>query len=630
MFWFFDNSDNAELDQMARACGYARLDVTMLATPPEEPDLSQPWSNDATKRGASIRDIEETKTNVANHLYSTIVLVNGGDESERYSGGNHTLGLPSWASPFLDRLVGSLESEGTLFVVDLPSRLPYFALELEKRGLTFKYWHAVEWQTRTPTAGLPKIGFGAGASGLASVHLGILHYVRNARNFTIAQVRAPHQYCRFCGEPLADWGGKQASRNPTGRVISDVWLQMATWPTREEWQREILRRLFSLATVPQSSALVVLARQTTAQGDGLARCRTIQEWGQPGLQLRPQVADDTASEPYGETKARDCGPLVGAGIQTGDSPLAADTRPKQLGVARLGSCDSDRPTTGELPLNTLLEGDILEVIGHIPSSSVDLAFADPPYNLDKHYGRYDDDRHDAEYLAWCNRWLAQYVRILKPGGSLFVLNLPKWAVHHAIFLDQFGELRRQNWIVWDALSEPRGKVMPAHYSLLFYTKGTRPDHFHPDRARVEARGGCFRARCVKSRHRLYPDSAAGKLDDIWHDVHRIRHRRDRDEHPCQLPLRLMERIIIIASDPGDVVFDGFMGTGSTALAARKLGRHYIGIEIDPAYIEIAAAKLDELKDSNMSTGAGAEEEYDLGPLFASVGITTNRASIRTG
>ncbi|MBE3576087.1 MAG: site-specific DNA-methyltransferase [Limnochordales bacterium] len=88
--------------------------------------------------------------------------------------------------------------------------------------------------------------------------------------------------------------------------------------------------------------------------------------------------------------------------------------------------------------------------------------------------------------------------------------------------------------------------------------------------------------------------ARAALDDIWHDVYRVRHRRDRDVHPCQLPLRLMERIVSLASDPGDVVFDGFMGTGSTALAARKLGRRFLGIEIDPAYIEIATAKLNRL------------------------------------
>ncbi|MBE3577820.1 MAG: site-specific DNA-methyltransferase [Limnochordales bacterium] len=614
MFWFFDDLDTTELDSLARASGYARLDVRVFRTPPGDNGLSQPLRNGVASPDGYVYDGEQGS--VGNHLYSTIVLVNGEDESECPNGGGHLPGLSPWVSPLLDRLISALDSDGTFFVVDLPSRLPYFAMELEKRGFTFKYWHAVEWKRGTSAATSTEIDLGTGATRLVSVHLGILHYVRNGRQFTIAQVRVPHQYCRFCGEPLADWGGKEANRNPAGRVISDIWLQMATWPTRDEWKREILRRLFSLATVPGTAALVVLARLAAAEGDGSGWGRTIRGWGLPSLQATSPFADGVGSNSCGRSKAEDCRLLVGDGVQVEGTLLATDPDARRSGVDEPGFRNEEQPDTRELPLDTLLEGDILEVIGSIPSNSVDLAFADPPYNLDKHYGRYDDDRHDGEYLNWCTRWLAQYVRILKPGGSLFVLNLPKWAVHHAVFLDQFDELQRQNWIVWDALSEPRGKVMPAHYSLLFYTKGPRAAHFHPERVQVEARGGCFRARCVKKRHVLHPDSAAGDLDDIWHDVHRIRHRRNRDAHPCQLPLRLMERIIMIASDPGDIVFDGFMGTGSTALAAKKLGRHYVGIEIDPAYIEIATAKLDELNGRSMSNGEGWQDEHDLGPLFA--------------
>ena len=81
------------------------------------------------------------------------------------------------------------------------------------------------------------------------------------------------------------------------------------------------------------------------------------------------------------------------------------------------------------------------------------------------------------------------------------------------------------------------------------------------------------------------------LSDIWWDIHRIRHKRDRDAHPCQLPVKLLERIISIASSPGDVVLDGFAGTGSALVASKSLGRRYVGIEIDPKYVGIAEKKL---------------------------------------
>ena len=103
---------------------------------------------------------------------------------------------------------------------------------------------------------------------------------------------------------------------------------------------------------------------------------------------------------------------------------------------------------------------------NLPSNIIDLAFADPPYNLKKDYGVYADSNSPSDYLEWTEKWLSEIIRLLKPKGSFYILNLPKWTIHHAVFLDQF--LYRQNTIAWDALSTPRGKIMPAHYSLLYY------------------------------------------------------------------------------------------------------------------------------------------------------------------
>jgi site-specific DNA-methyltransferase (adenine-specific) len=89
----------------------------------------------------------------------------------------------------------------------------------------------------------------------------------------------------------------------------------------------------------------------------------------------------------------------------------------------------------------------VEVLAQYPDDSVDLAFADPPYNLDKSYSSYDDELDKDRYLSWCEAWLAQYVRVLKPTGSLYVLNLPRWTMHHAKFLRQ--RMHLQNWIVWE-------------------------------------------------------------------------------------------------------------------------------------------------------------------------------------
>ena len=81
------------------------------------------------------------------------------------------------------------------------------------------------------------------------------------------------------------------------------------------------------------------------------------------------------------------------------------------------------------------------------------------------------------------------------------------------------------------------------------------------------------------------------LSDVWTDIHRIKHNKYRDDHPCQLPVHLLERIILMSTDEGDIVFDPFLGTGTTALAAKRLGRNYIGVELDKEYVRISENKL---------------------------------------
>ncbi|MEW6737749.1 MAG: DNA methyltransferase, partial [Acidobacteriota bacterium] len=232
----------------------------------------------------------------------------------------------------------------------------------------------------------------------------------------------------------------------------------------------------------------------------------------------------------------------------------------------------------------------------------DLAFADPPYNLKKSYDKYQDALAERNYIEWCNHWLYGMVKTLKPGGSLIVLNLPKWAIHHAAFLNN--QLEFRHWIVWDALSDPRGKIMPAHYALLYYTKPGATPVFNysacenavdsvlpPDSPQY-----CLRASCIKRRKRSGDDKKV-ELSDIWSDIHRIKHKRYRDAHPCQLPEKLMERIIMLTTYRGGLVFDPFCGTGTTAIVAHKLGRSYITIDIDPNYGRITAEKLLAMREN---------------------------------
>lgn len=121
----------------------------------------------------------------------------------------------------------------------------------------------------------------------------------------------------------------------------------------------------------------------------------------------------------------------------------------------------------------LYQGDCLKLLLALPDESVDLVFADPPFNLGKEYGEGVSDQMETDrYLIWSQQWLSESIRVLKEGGSLFVFNLPKWCIEYGAYLNQQGMVFR-HWIACRMPKAfPRGNRMsPAHYGLLYYTKG---------------------------------------------------------------------------------------------------------------------------------------------------------------
>lgn len=244
-------------------------------------------------------------------------------------------------------------------------------------------------------------------------------------------------------------------------------------------------------------------------------------------------------------------------------------------------------------INKVIQGDCLEVMRKIPNNSVDVTFADPPFNLKKKYNSYYDKHGVEEYLSWCKEWLNEMVRITKPTGSIFVHNIPKWLIYFGSYLNEIAIFR--HWIAWDAMGSPLGKtLLPNHYGILYYVKS---DEFKFYDIRM------LHKRCRTCDY-ILQDYGGKKnqmhqfgplVPDVWTDIHRIRHKKRRDEHPCQLPTHLLERLLLMSSDEGDIVLDPFIGTGTTAIAAKKLGRKFIGIDIDPKYVEITNRKLEQVE-----------------------------------
>lgn len=247
-------------------------------------------------------------------------------------------------------------------------------------------------------------------------------------------------------------------------------------------------------------------------------------------------------------------------------------------------------------LDQVIIMDSIEFMSKIEDNSIDMCFADPPFNLEKKYTSYKDQKPDKEYLEWCKAWLSEMVRITKPSGSIFVHNIPKWLTYFASILNEIAYFR--HWIAWDAMSNPLGKtLLPAHYGILFYTKAAKGYKFYEIRAPHKRCRVCnsYLKDYGGKKDQMHPFGAL--VSDVWTDIHRIRHNVRRDEHPCQLPIPLLERIVLMSTDPGDIVFDPFLGTGTTAIAAKTLGRHFIGIDIDPQYSEIAGNKLAKVQET---------------------------------
>lgn len=247
-------------------------------------------------------------------------------------------------------------------------------------------------------------------------------------------------------------------------------------------------------------------------------------------------------------------------------------------------------------LGALFAGDCLDVLPLIQSEVADTIFADPPFNLRKKYGKHtDDDRPD--YLEWCAKWLAECVRILKPGGSLFVYNLPKWNVPIGSFLlDQGLEFRHWIAVEISACLPIPGRLHPSHYSLLYYSKG-KPKTFRRIRTPISVCRHCGKE--VKDygghRHAMNPNGV--NLKDVWTDIPPVRHRKFKSDSrkANALSTKILDRVVELSTKPGDLVLDPFGGSGTTFAVCEKRERRWLGVELDFPDVIVDRLESGEIK-----------------------------------
>ncbi len=235
------------------------------------------------------------------------------------------------------------------------------------------------------------------------------------------------------------------------------------------------------------------------------------------------------------------------------------------------------------PDGVLFEGDCLDILPGFSPSVVDTVFADPPFNLGKVYGhRTNDSRADGDYLDWCKRWLSECIRILKPGGALFIYNLPKWNILIGAYLiERRMQFRHSIAIEMKSCLPIPGRLYPAHYSLLYFTKG-KPTTFRRVRTPIETCRHCGGEIKDYGGHRGAMNPLGVNLKDVWTDIPPVRHWKfkSKKRRANALSTKILDRVVEVSTCSGDLVCDPFGGSGTTYAVCERRERRWIGIELD--------------------------------------------------
>lgn len=244
--------------------------------------------------------------------------------------------------------------------------------------------------------------------------------------------------------------------------------------------------------------------------------------------------------------------------------------------------------------HAIIWGDAIDALTtQIPDGSIDLVFADPPYNIGKNFnGRKDRWPSDEAYLSWSYQWLELCISKLRPNGSLYVMTATQNMPFFDIFLRQrLNILSRIVWAYDSSGVQARNYFGSLYEPILFCVKNKDNYTFNADDILVEARTGATR-KLIDYRKPVPTMYNTKKVPgNVWH-IPRVRYRMDEYEnHPTQKPTALLDRIIRASSNPGDIVLDPFSGTFTTSYIAQVLGRDSIGIEAEEEYIKIGLRRL---------------------------------------
>ena len=256
-----------------------------------------------------------------------------------------------------------------------------------------------------------------------------------------------------------------------------------------------------------------------------------------------------------------------------------------------------KPVQDKQVLNRIINQDIFKAINFLPLNLIDLLFIDPPYNISKKFNRvYFKEMDLAEYINWLDSWLSKLVRLLKPKASIYICG--DWKSSSAIFSVGSKYFQVRNRITWE---REKGRGAKANWKnctedIWFFTNSERYT-FNVDKVKLR-RKVLAPYKDEQRRPKDWEQNSTGNYRDtypsnIWNDISvPFWSMPENTEHPTQKPEKLLAKIILASTKKGNVVFDPFLGSGTSAVVAKKLGRKFIGVEIDEYYCCLAQKRLE--------------------------------------
>jgi site-specific DNA-methyltransferase (adenine-specific) len=294
--------------------------------------------------------------------------------------------------------------------------------------------------------------------------------------------------------------------------------------------------------------------------------------------------------------------------------------------------------SGMPEVNQIIQGDSVKVLNDGPEGWVDLVFADPPFNIGYLYDGYDDRRKTSDYLDFSRNWMKAVHRALKPNGSFYLAIGDEYAADLCVIARREIGFHMRNWVIWHYTfgQQPKFKFARSHTHILYLTKDEKSFTFNADAIRV-----------ASARQTTYADARAnpkGKLpDDVWFlrpqeapephfaadcdtwNVSRVcgTFKEREGWHGCQMPIGVLNRIVLASSNPGDVVLDPFNGSGTTVVAAALLGRKYVGIDQSAEYVGYARKRLDHAMEKGGHVAANGDGTAPVARINDTVAAVTD-------